>query len=315
MNKSFELNLALVIAHSIVLYTKETLSPNGCVDSAQLNGDPAPQSTGESTDTQLQAYIKNLPSLLNVTANQTLPVGQTTQAAAEVLSPEQQALQDKLFAQYGPELYKLGDQLNAQESGAGINTALTNLQGGGGKLIDAATAADKQANPEYYAARAQAGSQLSNLLGSIDLSGLSGSERSEVERSNAQQDAQRGIANTPSQTATVQNAMQFGTALQAKRNALSQAISTATSFLPSAKSGVDAFSVGTGAATTPASNPGASQFLGVGNAANSAAGANSATGNNLLGTINSTSNTAAGINANRRNSLDQVNSTLSSLPT
>lgn len=315
MNSSFELNLSIVLSHSIVWETKQLWSPNGVVDDARGDGDPAAKPVGESTDAQMQAYIKNLPALLNTTANQTLPVGQTTQNAQNTLAPQQQQLLSDLFSKYAPGLYKTGDELNQQESSAGIAQALKNLQGGGGQLSQAAIDADKAANPEYYSTRAAAGSKLNDLLGSIDINGLSGSERSEVERSNAQQDAQRGIANTPSQTATVQNAMQFGSALQAKRNALSNAISTATSFLPSSKSGVDAFAVGTGAATAPQGNAGAGQFLGIGNNANSASGTNASLGNSLLGGINATSNNAANIDANRRNSLDMTNSTLSSLPT
>lgn len=311
---NFEFNLSLVLGHSILFEQKQSV-PLEVEDSFRAQGDPPAASTGESTAAQLQAYIQYLPQLLNTTANSTLPVGQATQAASAVLSPEQQALQDQLFAEFYPQLQGLGDQLNASESGAGITQASNNLSGAGGNLISQAIAADEQANPEYYAARSQAGSKLSDLLNSVNLNGLTGSETAQVQRSNAQQDAQRGILASPSQTATVSNAMNFGTALQTKQANLASAISSASSFLPNSQSGVNAFAIGSGSATTPQSNPGTSQFLGTGSNATNTAASNTATGTSLLGDINSTATNAANIDANRRNSLDQVNATLSSLPT
>lgn len=309
---NFDFNLSLVIAHSIV-YEQNENTP--CV--AINQGDPSPSSTQDSTASQLQAYTQYLPQLLNTTANQTLPVGQTNQAAQNVLAPEQQQLQDALYGQYAPELYNIGNQLNQQQTQAGLSQALQNINGTGGQLATAQEQMAEQANPQYYAALGQAGNQLGNLLGSINLGGLTGSEEAQVQRSNAQQDAARGIANTPSQTATESNAMNFGTALQAKQANLAQAINTASTFLPNAQTGVNTFATATGQNGTTQSNPGANQFLGVNanNQAIAAASSNSAAGNTAQSNINSTANNQASLLANQRNSLDMVNSTLSSLPT
>ena len=309
---NFEFNLSLVIAHSLV-YEQNENAP--C--SATNSGDPPAQSTGDSTAQQLQALTQYLPGLLNTTANQTLPVGQTTQAAENILDPQQQALQNQLYAQYAPELQTIGNQLNQQNTQAGLSNALTNINGTGGQLATAQEQMAEQANPQYYTALGEAGGQLSNLLGSINLGGLTGSEEAQVQRSNAQQDAQRGILNSPSQTATESNAMNFGTALQAKQANLASAIQTASNFLPNAQTGVNTFATATGQNGTTQSNPGASQFLGVNgsNTATNAASANSSAANAAQGAINTTANTAASIDANQRNTLDMVNSTLSSLPT
>lgn len=267
-----------------------------------------------STSDALQAYIKYLPSLLNVTSAQTPGLAQTAQNTEAQIAPQAQQLQNELYAQNAPSLYNIGNTLNAQQSAAGITQAQNNYNGAGGDLARTAISADQMANPEFYAAKAQAGNKLSELLSSINLNGLTGSETAQVQRGLAQQDAQKGILASPSQTATVSNAMQFGSALQQKQQNLASAISTATSFLPSSKSGVNTFGIGTGAATTQ-SNPGASQFLGTNNnAAGNATQTANATGNNLLNNITGQQN-----NANSLISAQGINSSIpnimSSVPT
>lgn len=272
---------------------------------------------GDTTAQALQSYTQYLPGLLQTLAGQTQSTGQTEQNAQNVLAPQQQALQNSLVSHYLPGLYSSGDQLNQQESTAGINQANTNLNSQGGQALEQQAIQQSEAsNPQYYAALNQAGGQLSNLLSSINLGGLTGSEQAQVERSNAQQDAQRGILNSPSQTATVSNAMNFGTALQNKQNLLANAINTATSFLPQAKTGVDTFAAGSGAATTPSSNPAASQFLGVngGNAASTASASNSSTANNLLNNVTSQQNNANSLN-NAFGTNESISSYLGSVPT
>ncbi len=248
----------------------------------------------ETTASQLQAYIQNLPQLLNVTAAQTGPVGQQVQNAANQLAPQQQQLQSQLFGQYAPELYNIGNQLNQQQTQAGVNQASNILQNGGGALAQQVQNLDQQLNPQYYQTRQAEGNQLSNLLGSINLGGLTSNESRQVQQSNAQQDAQRGILNSPSQTATVSNAMNYGSALQQKQANLAGAIQSATNFLQPSQSGISAFNIGTGAATTQA-NPGATQFLGTQNATSSTTGANNQLAGQLLGGINTSANNAAQI--------------------
>lgn len=241
------------------------------------------------------------------------PNAQATQNASNITDPQAAALQQKLLATYGPAAVATGGQLAGQAGAANTASNAAIQAGPGQQLLDTLSKQQQALDPQYYAARAEAGNQVGNLLGSIDLSGLSGSERSEVERSNNQQDASRGLLNTPNQTATVNNAMNYGTALQAKRNALSQALGTATSFLGASQGPINAQTAVSG--QPQLGNVGLSQFgstSGTGSAANSSV---SGSANNLLGAINSTSNTSANIAANQRNSLDMVNSTLSSLPT
>lgn len=279
-----------------------------------MGGDSPTAPVGQSTAQQLQAYIQYLPGLMSATAGAALPTGQTLQDANKVLSPQQNQLQTDMFKQYGPQLSAIGDTINANtaKSNLASNTDLMGSQNAT-DLLARTNAAQRQLDPEYYAARSAAGSQLGNLLGSIDLSGLSGSERAEVERSNNQQDNSRGILNTPSQTATTQNAMQFGNALNVKRQALGSALGTATNFLNSSQGPVNALQTVTGASSGQP-NAGTGQFQNPNAASTPGASSTQNMGSGLLSGINATQNNIAGINSNLRDSLDRTTGVLGSLP-
>ena len=85
-----------------------------------------------------------------------------------------------------------------------------------------------------------AGAQkLQELLGSINMGGLSGGERAEIERMNARRNMQRGSAGGGGNLTAIENAMQFGSALDRKRAALGNALQTATNFMAGSRSGYD----------------------------------------------------------------------------
>lgn len=277
-------------------------------------GDYNPPSVGAQTGQELQAYTQYLPGLLQATANQAAPIGQSLQNETAQIAPQQQALNSQLFGQYAPQLYNLGNQLNQQQTQAGVNTALSEIQGQGGQLANATQALQQQLNPAYYSTLNAEQPQIANLLNSINLTGngLTGSEQRQVQQSNAQQDAARGIANTPSQTSTVANAMNYGTALQQKGAALSNALNTATSFLNPSQGPVSAFNIGTGAASQQSSNPGANQFVGIGNANQGAQMAGSM-GNSLFSNIGQTNQANQQIYANQRTPFDYVNQSMSAM--
>lgn len=314
----FEYNLALVFGYSVVYETKMVSSPNGVVDDC-VCGSPQPPTTGESTASQLQAYIQNLPALLNTTAAQTLPVGQQTQNAQNVLAPQQQALQTSMATQDLPGLYQLGNSLNSQSVQGGLQNANTAATGSGANLAQNLQSLDQSLNPQYYSTRNTESNALNSAIPQLSTN-LNGSDTAQINRSLAQQDAQKGLLNAPSQTAAISNAVQFGNqgaALQGQKvNTLSQAINSATSFLPSSQGTFNTANVATGgtAGTTP-SNPGASQFLGTtGTSGTSGASStNTSLGNSLLGGINSTAANTAQINAGNSFGGDASN-ILGSLP-
>lgn len=279
-----------------------------------MGGDSPTAPVGESTAAQLQAYMQYLPGLMSSTAGATLPTGQTLQDANKVLAPQQEQLLTDLFGKYGPQLSSIGDTINSNTAKANLASNKDLMSGSNATaLLDATNAAQRKLDPEYYKIREAAGGQIGNLLGSIDLSGLSGSERAEVERSNNQQDQSRGLLNTPSQTATTQNAMQFGNALNVKRGVLGNALGTATNFLNSSQGPVNALQTVTGASSGQP-NAGTGQFQNPNSSANSALNTVTNMGGGLLSGINTTQNNITGINSNLRDSLDRTTGVLGSLP-
>lgn len=318
----FEYNLSLVLGYSMVYEGKRFHSPDGIVDDCVNGSDPTPTSTGDSTAQQLQAYIANLPQLLQTTANSTLPVGQTNQNAANSLSPQAQQLQTQMANQDLPGLTQLGNQLNQIQNQGGIANANSAVTGQGGQLALNEQALQQQLDPQYYATRNAQGNAIGNLLtqlGGGNGVGMNGSDMANINRGLAQQDAQKGLLNAPSQTAALSNAVQFGNqgaALQAtKTNTLSQALNAATAFLPSSQGQVSATNNGTGNASNQSTSAGQSNFLGSNNGQTGPAqSSNSSLGTSLLGGINNTATNNANITANRRNSLDMTTQVLGSLP-
>jgi len=111
------------------------------------------------------------------------------------------------------------------------------LLGPGADVISIADKLQRQIDPEYYSTR----TNTSNALGELMRPGLTGGERSEVERSLNKANLQAGTHNVPTNTSTVANAMTYG---GAARDRLSSAVNQATQFLPLAKSGVDVLQQG-----------------------------------------------------------------------
>lgn len=207
-----------------------------------FKGNYTPPPVSASTGEQLQALTQYLPGLMQTYNKQLLPSAQADLATQQAVAPGQQALNTSLYGTYGPQIANISNQISAQQTQA--DTA--NLAQNGQQLAQAGKAAQQVADPEYYATRALAGQKTQDLLNSINVNGLSGSEQAQVERSLNQQAQQGGSPDISSGLKTVQNASTFGSALQAKRDALGQAIGQATNFLPAAKSGVDVFQQVTG---------------------------------------------------------------------
>jgi hypothetical protein len=197
----------------------------------------APQSSQETTDQILSAYTKNIPGLLNATTSGTTDQAKQELAAAQAVTPGYNQLSLDSMNQYGQQV------ADAQNR---INTAT--LQGTGAETAAAAKALQDKTNPEYAGVRNAGAAQSTNLLNSINLNGLSGGERAEVERSLNKSNTATGNLGLDNATNAVQNAMQFGDRLSQKRAELGGAINTATNFM------------GTQAGATP--NPVATAFGG-----------------------------------------------------
>ena len=246
-----------------------------------FKGDERAPSAQESTQRILQSLTQYLPGLTQAYDQTLLPTARAELGAAQATSPQLAQLQNEIGRQNA--LYSAGTDLGV-------------LQGPGRALVNQGLALQQSVDPEYYQTRALAGQKIGDLLNSINLNGLSGSERAEVERSVNRSNQNNGSADVGSNIKTVENAAQFGSALQNKRNALGQAIQQATQFLPTSKSGVDVFQQATGRPSTsagPQSTQGSQAGMGL--------------TQGLLGAASQAQNTGTNVNANRRTVFDAVN--------
>lgn len=272
-------------------------------------GDPKAPSSNESTEAMLNAYTKYFPDLLKINQENIVPNEQAKLEANKAISPEYAALQNQLYKLYGPQLAATSDQINASSAKSSAQSDLDVLRGPGKDLVAEALKTAREADPEYYKSREQVGGRLSDLLGSIDLSGkLSGGEEEQLSRSLARENSNRGLLNTPSQTAALSNAMTFGDARYGRQNQakgqLAQALGIGTQFLPASNSGIDVFKVATGKTSMP--NAGDSKFQGVNqNIGSDVAGQ----GTSFMNNLTQLKGQEMDINSNRRDLLDRMNET------
>jgi hypothetical protein len=217
-------------------------------------GDYNAPSTQENTANMLSAYVQYLPQLLQTTSKGMPEMSQGALDAAKQVSPGYAKLQTDLLNQYGGGLAQAGVDMNkVTELGQGATdtAALKQAQQPGG-LLEQTRAAELALNPEAEGASRAAGTQLQNLLGSINLNGLSPNESRVVQQSLARDNAASGTT-TPTATSTVSNAMTYGNALEDKRKSLEAALASASQSLPAIKSGNNnAFTTTTGRAGTAA---------------------------------------------------------------
>ena len=258
---------------------------------------PAPNyiNPNESVDSQLQAYLKNLGPLTQATAAN-LPVLDRAQLAlAQETAPGWAELQKNLALSQGVPLAE-----NAARSEAAANAIKSQsdadiLGTTGLSYARLADALQREVDPEYYATRAAAGRQAQDLLGSYSLNGLSPTEENEAIKSITRSNLATGTYGLPSQINTLNNAMQYGSAFDRKRQNLAGAIGTAAGAMPAFRSGIDVSQAALGRPSM-ATGLANSQFAGVNQPSFGGAGLNQ--GNMLFGGINNTFGNAMNANAN-----------------
>lgn len=248
-----------------------------------------------------------LPYLTNAINSQQLPTELTNLQTSQITSPGYAQLMTDLYNNYGPQLNAIGNEIQNRNAMAQAQTSQNVIDGPGRGLVDSAYDLSQVFDKPWYDTRGVAAGRIQDLLKSIDLSGKpSGSEVDQLQSSIARQNMQRGTNNAPSNTDITANAMQFGNlGYQRKQTAisnLSDAISKASAFLPSAKSGVDVFQVATGRSSMP--NPGNSLFPGISSPSN-----NNAFGlaGSLLGSTNAQITNQQTIDSQKKDWLDQFN--------
>lgn len=255
-------------------------------------GGPQAPNYNRNTGEVMQNYMQYLPSLSQATAGAQPGIDMTLANSAAATAPVYNQATMDMYAKYAPLLAGVGQQVGKSNALAATDTNAAVL---GSPAASSATASanslEQQANPEFYKTRATASGKLNDLMNSINLNGLSGSERAEVERSLGQSQTATGNLGLDNATNAVGNAMTFGSALQGKRDAMASAINTATNYLPQSKSSFDPVALALGNPSTTASTGNAvGQFAGVTPSGSQAFGM----GNNMLGGLmqNNASNQA-----------------------
>lgn len=209
-------------------------------------------STPQSTPQQLmQTYLQYLPQALSATNAGVNDTTQTQALAAAGSNPIYTASGLQQLAGLAPGYSAAGSGLSEQQLGQ--TNALLSGQGQDTNAIAAALQA------QYNPAQSASNNQASNLVNSINLNGLSGSEQSAVERSLNQSNYATGNLGLDNATTAVSNAMNFGNALQAKRTALGSALGAATGVSGQQNTNFNPVT-GTMNLANPANNFGLSQY-------------------------------------------------------
>ena len=261
--------------------------------------DPKAKSGSGLTSGVVNSVTQNLPAYLNAVNAQLAPQAQSELDVAKNISPQYQELLTSLYEQFSPRLATAGAGNERISRISGAETDRDIARGAGADTTRALSSLDKEINPEYYKTRAAASGKLGELLGSINLN----DPNPEAERLVSQESQRSGNAATPSATSTVANALSFGNEQQKRRDALGNAINSATNFLSPSAGTFNAPAVA--GVTKGAGGTGLTEFGGV-----------TKTGNNALGAAGQLQGTAAqltgqqqDINAQRRDVLDRFNET------
>jgi hypothetical protein len=300
---NFQLNLALTLAHSSVVFARDFYSPNGIVNDAINGGDPAPQPVAESTRESLAAMTSALPGYGQAARSEMLPNELAKLNTAQQISPAYAAMINQLYGQYGPELNRIGQFIERDNRLASADADADILAGPGRRMTEEAQKLDEQLNKEFYDARRSGGKTLVDLLGSINL------DRPDVEaeRLIGRENARSGNLATPSATNTLANALQFGNEQMKRQGMAGNAVNAASNFMASSRSEFNPVVTALG---RPSSNIADSRFPGVSNPGDQAFNMAS----DVWGGTTGLSMQRNQLEAQRRDSLDRINETMSSMP-
>ena len=172
----------------------------------------------------LDTYNQYLPGVMSTISNQIPAVTASLAKGATAANPQYTASDLSQLNQYAPGYQQAG--ITAANTQAGATTNL--LTGAGGQAAIAATNLARATNPDYYNVQDAASKQAGNLLSSYNMNGLSPGESNAVERSLNQSNTATGNLGLDNATNMVSNAMNFGSAYQAKQAALGSALGAAS---------------------------------------------------------------------------------------
>jgi len=310
---TFEINLSKVLGHSMVWESTRLEVDNGIPKGFFVNGGSPAPTTQESMAEVMKAYRENIIPMIQQQVAAARQYEPEMQKLREEISPREQALNKRLYEEFGPEFARIGSQIARQNAQAQAETDLGIVSGTGRELVREAMRTQKEADPEAYRARELALQNLEQLQGSLTdpNAGLSGAERAEIDRSMARENFARGTGATPTATSTVANAMAFGQAGEARKaqrqSAIANAAQLAAGSVQPLSSRIDTFQLTTG---RPSVNQGEART----GAAREVGQESNAMGMNLFGNASQMRQQENQINAQRKSALDQFSQVMGSLP-
>ena len=310
---TFEINLSKVLSHSMVWESSRLEVDNDIPLGYYRNGGSPAATTQESMAEVMKAYRENIIPMIQQQVAAARQYEPEMQKLREEISPKEQALNKRLYEEFGPEFARIGSQIARQNAQAQAETDLGIVSGTGRELVREAMRTQKEADPEAYRARELALANLEKLQGSLTdpNAGLSGAERAEIDRSMARENFARGTGATPTATSTVSNAMAFGQAGEARKaqrqSAIANAAQLAAGSVQPLSSRIDTFQLTTG---RPSVNQGEARTGG----AREVGQESNAMGMNLFGNASQMRQQENQINAQRKSALDQFSQVMGSLP-
>jgi len=310
---TFEINLSKVLSHSMVWESSRLEVDNDIPLGYYRNGGSPAPGTQESMAEVMKAYRENIIPMIQQQVAAARQYEPEMQKLREEISPKEQALNKRLYEEFGPEFARIGSQIARQNAQAQAETDLGIVSGTGRELVREAMRTQKEADPEAYRARELALQNLEQLQGSLTdpNAGLSGAERAEIDRSMARENFARGTGATPTATSTVANAMAFGQAGEARKaqrqSAIANAAQLAAGSVQPLSSRIDTFQLTTG---RPSVNQGEART----GAAREVGQESNAMGMNLFGNASQMRQQENQINAQRKSALDQFSQVMGSLP-
>ena len=252
---------------------------------------------GDVGQAQGEAYAESYPKIMAAIRDELRPTAAAELGVQQEFAPQQQRLAyeqlvgseeaKRLPAGYVPgirEYAQLGADVDniSRRGAAGTDLDIMRLQGPymAGSTMDQLAITDQP----FLQSRDLGRQKVAELLGSINMGGLSGGERAEIERMNARRNMQRGQAGGGGNLTAIENAMQFGSRLDQKRSQLGQALQTATNFMAGSRSGFDPIQATLGRSS--GTNQIAGNFQGVQPVQNYMGAGQAAPSNLLQGSLN-----------------------------
>ena len=215
-------------------------------------GKAGEKDAGDVGKAQGEAFEESYPKIVKSVTGQLKPIAKAEYDVKREFAPKDQRLQYEQFvgseeAKNLPEGYVPGIREYAildsdvdhirRRGGAATDLDIMRLQG----PYMAESSMDQLAitDQPFLQSRDLGRQKVAELLGSINMGGLSGGERAEIERMNARRNLQRGQAGGGGNLTAIENAMQFGSRLDQKRSQLGQALQSATNFMAGSRTGYD----------------------------------------------------------------------------